>query len=460
VKKIVACSVSSLLVIAGAAQVALADPNNPTDNDKAAARPLAVEGLRLAQAGNCKEAVDKLERGESLVHAPTTSVPLAECYIQLGKLIAGTELLNRVINEATPSSAPPSWAESKQRARTVLAAAIPRLGKLRIHVDVPPGARANPEVTVDGQQIPVVLLDNDRPTDPGQHHVTARQAGLGSAETDVTLAEGQVKPVALRLGTAPGAVAVAPGAASDPYGQGAAGAPPPVAGVPDPYGPGAAPPPPVDSGAPWMAAEFGARLAFGIPLGNSIGGNGNSLDHTYSNAIVPLWLDAGFRFASNWYVGGYFSYGVASMSNQAWGSDCNQAGVGCSGSDIRLGVNAHYHVLPDGHFDPWFGVGFGYEWASTGLTVDAAHSNTGASITESGGASGWEFVNFQGGLDFRLLNGTLGVGPFVTFAVSQYSSQSQPSDTNGGTTGSSISNQAVHEWFLFGVRGDYDLKIQ
>jgi hypothetical protein len=460
VKKIVACSVSSLLVIAGAAQVALADPNNPTDNDKAAARPLAIEGLRLAQAGNCKEAVDKLERGESLVHAPTTSVPLAECYIQLGRLIAGTELLNRVINEATPSSAPASWAESKQQARTVLAAAIPRLGKLRIHVDVPPGTRANPEVTVDGQPIPVVLLDNDRPTDPGQHHVTARQVGLGNAEADVMLAEGQVKPVALRLGTAPGAVAVAPGAASDPYGQSAAGAPPPVAGVPDPYGPGAAPPPSIDSGAPWMAAEFGARLAFGIPLGNVSGGNGDELDHSFSNAVVPLWLDAGFRFASNWYVGGSFSYGISSVSNQAFAGSCQNPGVGCSGSDIRFGVNGQYHVIPDGRFDPWFGLGFGYEWASLTGTLDAAHSNTGAAVTNSSGSSGWEFVNFQGGLDFRLLNGTLGIGPFLTFAVSQYSSKSTPSDNNGGTTGSSISNQALHEWFLFGVRGDYDLKIQ
>src|SRR5580698_8846037 len=176
-----------LLAAASTAGVAHADPNNPTDNDKAAARPFAIEGLRLAQAGDCKGAVDKLERGESLVHAPTTAVPLAQCDIQLGHIVAGTEILNRVINETLPANAPPSWAEAKQQAKGILDAATPRIGKLRIHVDLPPGVTPNPEVTVDGQLVPNVLLDNDRPTDPGTHHVTARQQGFGSAETDVTL---------------------------------------------------------------------------------------------------------------------------------------------------------------------------------------------------------------------------------------------------------------------------------
>jgi len=44
-------------------------------------------------------------------------------------------------------------------------------------------------------------------------------------------------------------------------------------------------------------------------------------------------------------------------------------------------------------------------------------------------------------------------------AFDQYSHESVPSDTNGGPAGQSISNQAFHEWFLFGARGDYDLKF-
>lgn len=447
-----------LMAVAATARTAHADPNNPTDNDKAAARPFAIEGLRLAQAGNCHDAVDKLERGEMLVHAPTTAVPLAQCDIQLGKIIAGTEILNRVINESLPPNAPSSWADAKQQARGILDAAQPRIAKLRIHVDVAPGFTPNPEVTVDGQLVPVVLLDNDRPTDPGPHHITARQAGVGTAEADVSLADGQVRPVTLRLGTAAAvAVGAAPAAGVDPYGQSHPVGQPAAAGPPDPYAQGApapsyAAPGTADSDAPWMAVEFAARLAFGLPFGGSSGGNGNDLDKIVSNAPTPLWLESGFRFASNWYVGGYFSYGITSLSNQIFEGTCNNPGVGCSGNDIRLGVNVDYHVLPDGRFDPWFGLGSGYEW----LSWTGTQGNE--SLNE--GRSGWEFVNFQAGLDFRFLKSTIGVGPFFSFALSEYTSQSVDSDTNGGTVGSSITNQAIHEWFFFGARGDYDLKIQ
>jgi hypothetical protein len=439
-----------LLAAATTAGVAHADPNNPTDSDKAAARPFAIEGLRLVQAGNCREAVEQLERAEALVHAPTTAVPLAQCEIQLGKIIAGTELLNRVLNETLAPNAPASFAEAKKQARGILDAATPKIAKLRIHVETPAGVAPNADVTVDGQPVPRVLLDNDRPTDPGPHHIEARQAGVGTAEAEVSLTEGQTAQVALRLAGGGGGVATA------------------AAGTPDPYGGGVvttttAPAAAADAGAPWMAFEFGLRMAFGLPFGSGSGGNGNSLDHTISNEFAPLWLDAGLRFASNWYVGAYFSYAIASISNQFAGGGtkplCSIQGVGCSANDVRLGVNAAYHILPDGRVDPWFGAGFGYEWASLTVTADAAATTAGTPITNSGGSDGWEFVNLQGGVDFRFLNGALGAGPFVTVTFDQFNHQSASSDNNGGTVGSSIQNQALHEWFLFGIRGTYDLKF-
>jgi hypothetical protein len=434
-----------LLAAASTAGVAHADPNSPTDSDKAAARPFAIEGLRLAQAGNCKEAVEQLEKAEALVHAPTTAVPLAQCDIQLGKIIAGTELLNRVLNETLPPNAPPSFADAKKQARGILDAATPKIGKLRIHVETPARVQPNAEVTVDGQPVPRVLLDNDRPTDPGPHHIQAHQAGVGSAEAEVSLAEGQTTQVSLRLAGGGGGVVTASGT-PDPYGQGV------VTGT-------TAPAPAADAGAPWMAFEFGVKLAFGLPFGSATGGNGNDLNHFVSNMFVPLWLDAGLRFLSHWYAGAYFSLGLPSLSNQIFSGQCNQTGFGCSSNDTRLGVNAAYHVLPDGFVDPWFGVGIGYEWFSFTETATAAVSGTGKPVTASGGVAGWEFVNLEGGVDFRLLNGALGVGPFIQLNLDQYDHQSVASDANGGTTGSSIQNQALHEWFLMGVKGSYDLKF-
>jgi hypothetical protein len=438
-----------LLAAATTAGIAKADPNSPTDGDKAAARPFAVEGLRLVQAGNCREAVEQLERAEALVHAPTTAVPLAQCEIQLGKIIAGTELLNRVLNETLAPNAPASFADAKRQARGILDAAMPKIAKLRIHVETPAGVQPNADVTVDGQPVPRVLLDNDRPTDPGPHHIEARQAGVGTAEAEVSLAEGQTTQVALRLAGGSGGTVTAAAGTPDPYGQGVVTTTtPPASAV-------------ADAGASWMAFEFGLRLAFGLPLGSASGGNGNDLNHFVSNMFAPLWLDAGARIASNWYVGASFVYGLTSLSNQIFQGQCSQPGFGCSSNDTRLGINAAYHVLPDGKYDPWFGAGFGYEWVSFTETLDAAHSASGSAVTSSSGADGWEFFNLQAGLDFRLLNGALGVGPFVTLTFDQYNHASSevPGNTTGATTGSSIQDQALHEWVLFGVRGDYDLKF-
>jgi hypothetical protein len=142
--------VSALMVSPCALRVAHADP---TDDQKAA-----------AMAGDCKTAVDKLSRAEALIHAPTTALPLAKCDIQLGKLVAGTEILNRMLNEVLPANAPEPWVDAKKPVQPLLDASVPRIGKLRVHVDRPGGAAGDIQVTIDGTAIPSVLLDNDRPT--------------------------------------------------------------------------------------------------------------------------------------------------------------------------------------------------------------------------------------------------------------------------------------------------------
>jgi hypothetical protein len=462
------------------APVAHADPNSPTDDDKAAARPFAVEGIRLAQAGSCREAIDRLDRAEALVHAPVTALPLGQCQIRLGKLVAGTETLARVVGAPLPPGAPAAWVEAKQSAQAALDAARPRISRLRIHVDVPPGVAPNPEVSVDAEPMSPAFLDHDRPTDPGVHHVAVHQAGLKSAETDVELTEGAVRSLTVRLEGATGfaPVVASPQAAGDPYGssRGLPQTPPPAnAGSYDPYGAGATTPapampsPPDARGqaniqpespaastapaSPAIALELGARVAFGAPFGGATGTPGADLNHVVSNTLAPLWLDAGVRIASNWYVGGSFAYGVASTSDQLGQLGCNQVGVSCSASDVRLGANVQYHAIPGGRFDPWLGAGGGYEWLSLNVgTASGQH--------ESSGLSGWELVNLQAGLDFRVPSWGFGVGPFASVTFAQYSSASVPSDQNGGTVSQTLSNQGIHEWVLVGVRGDYDLKLQ
>ncbi len=215
-KRLRAFSLGGLVAVSSISGVARADGAAPaSDEQKAAARLMGTEGVKLAMNGDCAHAVDKLTRAEALVHAPTTAVWLGQCDIQLGHLVAGTEILNRVLRETLPDGSPKSWVDAKQRAQSMFDAAEPRIGKLTIHVDHAPGV--DPQVTVDGEPVPSVLLDNERPTDPGTHHVVAGAPGTSIAAADVTLTDGQSQRVSMRIeGGAPAVVVPAAGGSTAP----------------------------------------------------------------------------------------------------------------------------------------------------------------------------------------------------------------------------------------------------
>ncbi len=180
----------------------------PSAEDLASARVLGTEGVHLADAGDCAGAAAKLEAAEKLFHAPTTLERLGECQIKLGHIVAGTESLNRVVREALPTNAPPAFVAARQRAQAALTPALPRIGKLRIHVEGPPPDKVT--VTIDGEGVPSVLFDADRPTDPGDHEVKAVAAGFKDATATVSLKEGASGQVSLQLEPAPVAIAVVP----------------------------------------------------------------------------------------------------------------------------------------------------------------------------------------------------------------------------------------------------------
>ena len=178
--------------------------------------------------------------------------------------------------------------------------------------------------------------------------------------------------------------------------------------------PEAAAPAPVATSAPASngvataqgAIELGLRVGYGYPVGNegAIAGASNTSLHDEFSGMIPLWIDAGFRANPNVYVGVFFQYGFAFV-NKGQNPQCGPGGLSCSGKDLRLGLNAHYHFSPGESFDPWVGVGAGYEW----LSFEA--SANGASVSATAG--GFEFGNLQLGGDFAVAP-NFGIGPFFT----------------------------------------------
>jgi hypothetical protein len=180
----------------------------PTAEDIAAARQLGAAGVTLAHEGRCAEAIDPLSRAAQLFYAPTILVELGYCRCEQGQLVEGTEALNRVARENLGANPPPAFVEAQTRARALLEKYSPKLAKLVITVQAPPGSQF--QVAVDGKAVSSALLGVPRPSDPGERTVTVSGSGFKPAEAKVVLTEGGQGEVALVLEAAEATVVVPP----------------------------------------------------------------------------------------------------------------------------------------------------------------------------------------------------------------------------------------------------------
>jgi hypothetical protein len=121
---------------------------------------------------------------------------------------------------------------------------------------------------------------------------------------------------------------------------------------------------------------------------------------------------------------------------------------------VRLGVQVQYHFLPKKELDPWLGAGLGYEWLTRATEQSFDGVGTETSIT----VKGFELINLQGGLDFKVAPG-LALGPFLFFSIGRYTSLS--GSCSGNTCddftprGDDPGDDATHYWLLLGVRSTF-----
>jgi hypothetical protein len=220
-QRFAALGLASLLTTSLVAPTAFAQ-EQPQAESIAAARSLGLAGIKLADSGDCKGAIEKLSRAESLYHAPSILGRLGECQVQVGQVVLGTENLNRVVREQLAANAPKAFRDAQERAKGVLNTALPKIARLTVHVEP---SDAKPQVTVGGAAIPPALLGIERPTDPGTHEVVVTAPGYLEQKTSVTLAEGGTQEIAVKLekdpnlaATAPPPVAAAPVVTTAPVG--------------------------------------------------------------------------------------------------------------------------------------------------------------------------------------------------------------------------------------------------
>ncbi len=199
------------LPLVHAAEVARAE-------NKAAARDLTIEGIRLAEAGDCESAIPKFERAEKLYHAVTILTWIGKCQLQMGRLVEGTETLNRVVREKLTDDAPDAYTDAQKDAQELIAEARPKIAKLTIRVVSEEGEvheLEGLEVRVDSVQIAQALVGAPRPTDPGKHEVTVSAPGYHGTKDEIELGPGSREELTLTLQPNPQASAVATRARSD-----------------------------------------------------------------------------------------------------------------------------------------------------------------------------------------------------------------------------------------------------
>ncbi len=208
-------SIVTVLALGAGASAFMLEHRAHAEEDSAtetgAARTLAVDGLKLAQAGKCDEAAPKLERAEKLHHSAIVLSRLGECNVSLGKLVEGSEQLRKVLREPLPANPTPALSKAYEHAQAALDSARPRIGGLTVSLGgaAPQGTR----LTVDGKEVPATLVDTELPADPGDHTIEASAPGYLKASAHVSLGNADKKTVSLKLDADPNAPAPTPEAA-------------------------------------------------------------------------------------------------------------------------------------------------------------------------------------------------------------------------------------------------------
>ncbi|MFZ5892490.1 MAG: hypothetical protein ACOY0T_15630 [Myxococcota bacterium] len=186
-----------LLACAGTVTTSVRAQEDPSAAETAAARALAVDGLKLAKAGQCREAVEKLERAEKLRHSPIVLARLGECYVSIGKLVQGTEALRKFLREPLPPDANATLKEAYERAQVVIQETKGNIAGLTIAIS---GAdRSKVTLTVDGVEVPSTLIGVEMPVDPGEHVIEASGAAYLKSSARAKLAPGEKQSISIEL---------------------------------------------------------------------------------------------------------------------------------------------------------------------------------------------------------------------------------------------------------------------
>lgn len=200
--------------------------------------------------------------------------------------------------------------------------------------------------------------------------------------------------------------------------------------------------------------EFGGRTGYGLVFGKADAAASIPIKRV-SPGQIPLWFDAGARFAGHYFVGAYGSYGfgiLSDASSKACDADrqATSLDISCHVHDVRLGLEFLYHPVVGADFDPWLGLSSGWEWFGFDETASAGLQSASIGL----GANGPEYVTAQTGFDYWM-SSNVTAGLFLAFSVASDLAASASCDAADCATDNvsmPIDHKAIHDWLFFGAR--------
>jgi hypothetical protein len=167
---------------------------------KAAARAAYGEGVELQDKGKWADALADFEKAEKLFDAPTHLLHMAECQVQLNKLVEASESYEALIHKTLDPKAPDAFVQAQKQGQTELDALKPRIPTLRVNVKPEPSTIPNLQVSLNDKPMPNEMIGIARPVNPGAYKVTASGSGWGTKDaTTIDIKEKETKSVDLTL---------------------------------------------------------------------------------------------------------------------------------------------------------------------------------------------------------------------------------------------------------------------
>lgn len=177
------------------------EPSTVPDSErKPAARAAYIEGVQLQEQKKYAEALVRFETAQKFFDAPTHLLHIAECQVQLGRLVEASETYEVLSRKSLPAGAPDAFVEAQKQGKAEVGSVRARVPTLRITTKPDTAQLQGLQVLINGVGVPNELIGIARPLNPGLYRLTATARGYATASSvEIPLGEKEQKSIELVL---------------------------------------------------------------------------------------------------------------------------------------------------------------------------------------------------------------------------------------------------------------------